>query len=374
MPEKQVYFEGYGTYRQIKDLIAVGVKKIMVVCGSSYDRFPIKQTIETMSVPVVFFRDFSPNPDYLDVLKGLALFTEEKCDFIISVGGGSAIDVAKCIVSHVNDGDKLRLLDNVVSRHLAIPTTAGSGSEATRFAVIYSNGEKMSIEHSNMLPSHVILDPQFLETLPPYQKKSTLSDALCQAIESMWAKNANVESRDYAKESIGLILDNVEAYLSGNTESMRLMLKAANLSGKAINISKTTAAHAMSYKLSSLYGIAHGHAVALCLPYVWEHLLESKDTCFSPLRDYLNSIFSDLMQVVHATSYEITFDVIAELFNELELYHEFDYCEDTIQELVASVNIQRMNNHPIEISPQILNEMYRKVLCNQIFYNKFEGK
>jgi len=374
MWSKQVEYEGYGAYQRIIYVVeAVNAKKLMIVCDSSFDRFPIKQAIEKISVPVVYFRGFSSNPDYTDVFKGISLFAEEKCDFIVSVGGGSAIDVAKCIVNHVEDGGRLRLLDDALCKHLAIPTTAGTGSEATCFAVIYRNGEKMSIEHSNILPDYVILDPQFLETLPLYQKRSTLADALCQAIESMWAKNANAESRKYAKEAISIILENVEAYLSGHTDSMRLMLKAANLSGKAINISKTTAPHAMSYKLSSMFGIAHGHAVAICLPYVWENLLEESNTFVSPQKEYYSNVFDELMHIVKSTSYENTVNVIAGLFNEFEFYHEFEYNEDTIQELVVSVNTQRLENHPIKISPQLLHEMYRKVLSNHIFEKNTGG-
>jgi alcohol dehydrogenase class IV len=342
---QQIEYEGYGSHKRISDVIkTVNAKKIMLVCGSGFDKSPAKQILETASVPVVYFRNFSPNPDYVSVLEGVDLFAKEQCDFIISIGGGSAIDVAKSIKFHCAENRK-------ELRHLAIPTTAGTGSEATRFAVVYKNGEKESIEHISMIPDYIILDPIFLKTLPDYHKKCSLLDALCQAIESMWAKEATNESREYAKEATNIILQNVDRYLLEKSEDMEIMysmLKAANLSGKAINISKTTAAHAMSYKLTSIFGIAHGHAVALCLPHVWENMFENN----LMQRD----IFDNPKQI---------FDMVTGLFNKLNIHQKFEYSEDTIQKLVASVNLQRLNNHPIELSANILREIYCKVLANQ---------
>lgn len=356
--KKQIIYDGYDSYLKIKDIQAVTeAKKIMVVCDSGFEKFsvPVKKLIESMSGNIIYFKDFSPNPDFSDIIKGVSLFTEEACDFIISTGGGSAIDTAKCINILAED-THLTLLNEARCQHLAIPTTAGTGSESTHFAVLYQNRKKQSVEHESILPDYVILDPGFLETLPEYQKKSTMLDALCQSIESVWAKGATSESKGYALKAIRIILENIDAYLDGDSKSMNLMMQAANLSGKAINISKTTAAHAMSYKLSDMFGLAHGHAVALCLPYVWEHLLESQQD------ENIKNALDDLMQGIPSKKYEDTLGTITELWGKLNIYCEFDCNDSVINELAASVNVQRLSNHPVKLSFENLYQIYEKML------------
>lgn len=100
-------------------------------------------------------------------------------------------------------------------------------------------------------------DDSVLETLPEYQKKATLMDAFCQSIESFWSINSTKESKGYSKEAINIIMNNYEDYLDGDNSKNKLILKAANISGKAINITQTTAGHAMSYKLTSFYNIEY---------------------------------------------------------------------------------------------------------------------
>ena len=146
-----------------------------------------------------------------------------------------------------------------------MPTTAGTGSEATRYAVIYFDGEKQSISDYSCIPSAVLMDASVLKTLPIYQKKSTMMDAFCHAIESYWSVNSSEESRQYSRRAIQLIMENKDLYIGNDETGNTQMLKAAHLAGKAINLTQTTAGHAMCYKLTSLYGIAHGHAAALCV-------------------------------------------------------------------------------------------------------------
>lgn len=294
---------------------------------------------------IVFFDGFTPNPDYEQVMEGIRLFEREKCDFIVSIGGGSAIDVAKCI-NILKHNDLIDVLNAPRAEHLTIPTTAGTGSESTKFATLYKNGDKHSIESERILPEYVILDPEQLATLPMYHKKSTLLDALCQAIESLWAKGRTAESYSYAIGAIHSIMKDAENYLADDTESAMRILQAANLAGKAINIGKTTAAHAMSYKLSVRFGLAHGHAVALCLPYVWKHLMSFD--CPQPEKEMYSSFMN--------------------LFAKLEMLYDFEFSGDLshplIKILVESVNIQRLGNHPIPLSENVLADMYYKILTS----------
>jgi len=345
MPHYKTY-QGPGAVSNIASILtAEGTKKVFAVCSPFHAKI-----IEDLKTPSTIFTAFTPNPNYSEIMLGIALFNAEACDIIISIGGGSAIDVAKCINIMNPDGTQHGVAR---CKHITIPTTAGTGSEATPFAVVYKNGEKLSVEHPTILPEYVILDPDFLATLPLYHKKSAMLDALCQAIESIWARGATKESREYAAQAIPIILKNAEAYISGNRDSSMEMLLAANLAGKAIAISKTTAAHAMSYKLSAMFDVAHGHAVALCMPYVWRHLLETTD---ASLLASLNTI----AKAMDATSPIHALDIFCELAKKyappLKQTGHMD-----IGELVASVNPERLGNYPAYLSVDDIEGMYRKL-------------
>ena len=361
MPDRlqKVYF-GHNSRRHIQNIIANNdAKKPFVVCGTNQ-----KGSSVIFGQDVVYFSGFTPNPDITEIMFGIEMFEANDCDFIISIGGGSAIDTAKCINMLRNNHNRAELREAPRACHLAVPTTAGTGSESTCFAVIYRNGEKLSIEHRNITPEYVVLDPEFLTTLPYYHKKSALLDALCQAIESIWANGSTNQSKTYAISAIRVILENADIYFGvadGNKEKANLMiLQATNLSGKAINISKTTAAHAMSYRLSTMFGIAHGHAVALCLPHVWRHLIENHRSNEAALID-LNTAFS-------VKTHKEAYDTISRFFLKWDISYNFNCGEsinNIIDDLVSSVNVQRLSNHPVNLSKSVLADIYRKIISKQ---------
>ena len=184
------------------------------------------------------------NPRAEDVAeKRLAL--PAKVDGFIAVGGGTAMDTAKL----------LRGIDGDLPPCLAVPTTAGTGAEATRFAVYYDHGVKKSADDVRYLSTDQLLIPEFAATQTPYQKASTEFDAYAQAVESLWAVGATEESCGYARKALDLI-------------ARREQMLGSYWAGRAIDISRTTAAHALSYYMTATYGIPHGHAVYMMFPYV----------------------------------------------------------------------------------------------------------
>ena len=235
-----------------------GSIKVLLVCDSSFDFLNIKAEIEHMEVPHVVFNDFTPNPLYEDVCKGVDLFQITKCDTILAVGGGSSLDVAKCIKLYCQmSKDDIYLnqpYKDTGVKLIAIPTTAGTGSESTRYAVIYYDGKKQSVTHDSIIPNIAILEPKVLKTLPLYQKKCTMLDALCQGIESWWSVNSTEESKKLSKEAVETMMQWWREYIFENTEeSAKQIMYAANLAGQAICITQTTAPHAFSYKITSMY-------------------------------------------------------------------------------------------------------------------------
>lgn len=284
------------------------------------------------------FSDFQPNPLYEDVVKGMKAY--EGCDCLVSVGGGSAIDVAKAIKYYTCMDDEGNFNYKNI-KHYAVSTTAGTGSESTRYSVIYKDGAKQSLTHDAIYPDVAVLVPELLKTLPDYQKKCTLMDALCHSIESIWSVNATEQSRGYAREAIEIIKANYKAYIDGQEEVIPAIQKAANLAGKAINISQTTAAHAMSYKLTSLYKIPHGHAVALTLPYLWELLIA--DNC-------------EALVFENISVYEFK-----AIYSELELKDKIEISDEEMDILVNSVNATRLSNFPKKMDSDTIRAIYKKI-------------
>ena len=172
---------------------------------------------------------------------------------IIAYGGGSVIDFSKIVSLFKNnlelfesDFNKSKFISNKISL-LAVPTTSGSGAESTEFAVLYKNNVKFSVINKIIMPDYVILDPKTTYSLSKKQIAYSGIDAFCQSIESLWAKNKNTCSEKYALKALKLIYSNLKGSYLGNKTNRKGMLLGANLSGKAINISKTTAPHALSY-------------------------------------------------------------------------------------------------------------------------------
>ena len=167
----------------------------------------------------------------------------QKIDTFIAVGGGTVIDTTKL----------LRGFSGVP--FLAVPTTAGTGAEATRFAVYYDRGKKCSADDVRYLPTDQVLIPEFCESASVYQKASCAFDAYAQAVESLWAKGATEESKEYARKALELMKNGQQ-------------LLGSYWAGRAIDISRTTAAHAFSYYMTANYGVPHGEAVYMLFPYI----------------------------------------------------------------------------------------------------------
>lgn len=354
----------------------INSKKLFLVVDSSYPFLNIKDAIEALEVEKVMFSDFTPNPLYEDVCKGIDLLKAEKCDSILAVGGGSAIDVTKCIKLAVlaTEGNNAIIPPLVNTRvacdgsklpFIAIPTTAGTGSESTHNAVMYYEGSKQTVTNDGVLPDYALLEPIVLKTLPLYQKKCTMMDALCQGIESWWSVNSTEESYEYSRKTIELITQNWRAYIFDNDpKAAEQIMIAANYGGRAINITQTTAAHAMSYKITSLYNLPHGHAVAVCLPTIWKYMIDNMDKCIDTRgKDYLIDIFH---QIACAMGVETSVSAV-ELFNkmlvELNLAYPVD-CEhgQNIEILSKSVNPIRLKNNPVGLTVEVIKNLYNNIV------------
>lgn len=368
---KQQILEASEHYTELDQFfLDKNIKRVFLVCGKSFNNLRLKEHFdhicENRNIEIVRFGGFSPNPRYEDIAPGVDLFKTSDCDCIVAVGGGSAMDVAKCIKLFSNmDSDINYLQQEIVANDipfLAVPTTSGTGSEATRFAVIYYKGNKQSVTHVSCIPDTVLMDSSALTNLPEYQRKVTMLDALCHAIESYWSVNSTEESKEYSRIAIELILSNLQAYINNEPIANRNMLEASFVAGKAINITQTTAGHAMCYKLTTLYGISHGYAAALCVQRLFPYMLEHIEDCIDPRgADYLRKTFEELARCLGGQNTLEAVDILQSLVAGLNLETPIA-SKDDFDILDNSVNPDRLKNNPVALDMEAIDYLYHQIV------------
>ncbi len=249
-------------------------KKVFFLCGKkSFINSGAKKIFDQikMNKEVFIFLKTSSIPIYEELTKIIDDIQKFKPDLLVAIGGGAVIDYAKIANVAENRQDLKDLIINYsypykkkFTKLAVIPTTAGSGAEITSNAVIYVNKIKYSFESELLVPDNFFLIPEFLFSAPYDIKASAGFDAIAQALESLVSRKSNEKSLEFAIKSLNISLENYLKFLkTPNFKNASEMSIAANLAGKAISISKTTAPHASSYPFTSLFNISHGHAVAL---------------------------------------------------------------------------------------------------------------
>lgn len=312
---------------------------------------------EPRNFKIVKFTDFSTNPEFSDLKKGLNLFHKKKCDALVAVGGGSAMDMGKLIAFLSNC--KIKGIESIQKYSIngireiplmCIPTTAGSGAESTHFSVLYFNNKKYSISNQTMIPDELILNSKYSYSTSKYQKAVSGLDALSQGIESFWAKGSSEESRSYAKKAIELIWNNLYKSVNNNDyESHKQVFDGSILAGKAINISKTTAPHALSYYFTNVHHISHGHAVALTLSKIYA--LNRKKALKSE-NEKIQKIFFELDKIlgIEDNPVAIINSFISSLNIETNLSLMGINMVKEINDVKSLVNLERFENNPFTIN------------------------
>jgi alcohol dehydrogenase class IV len=360
------YF-GFDSIKNLKNILKQeDPKKIFLVTGKkSYEKSGAKNSIVKYleNYDFIHFDNFSSIPLLDDVKKGILTFKNKKCDLVIAIGGGSVIDFAKLTnILASQDKNIVDYATNVADIEkaskplVAIPTTSGSGSEATHFAVVYVKQKKFSVASQHILPKYSIVDPEFTKSLPPKITAISGIDALCQATESYWSVNSTPLSRSISKQSIKLILDNLLMDVKNPIEKTRLsMAKASNLAGKAINLTKTTAPHAISYPLTYFFRIPHGQAVGLTLGefFIFNSTMDKFNaTDISKLGDY-PKVFSELLDIFQVSNGASAKQKIKKLMIDLDLEVKFSMFNITINDIpliLNNINYERLHNNPRKIS------------------------
>ena len=298
------YLEGPGKIRELGAFLKEKkINDVLVVTGSGMVRRgqvqPLLDGMEEAGIRYTLATFDHPDPSSDDVEVGFKIYKENNCKAIVALGGGSRIDCAKGIAAKaVHPRKKVSQLQGLLKVHwpippfVAIPTTAGAGSETTVAAVITDSAthRKAAINDPFLIPKYAVLDPQLTTGLPPYTTATTGMDALAHAVEAYTnhTYNTKLENR-LAKEAVKLIHDNIlKAFEDGSDlEARQNMQRGAFYAGRAFTRGCVGYVHAVGHTLGGLYGVAHGLAMAVLLPHVMrqfgseahERLAELADVC-----------------------------------------------------------------------------------------------
>ena len=247
-------------------------------------------------------------------------------------------------------------------KFLAIPTTSGTGSEATRYSIFYVHeNEKHSITHDDFLPDYVFLDESFLKTVPPYQRECTCMDALCHAIESYWNVKSNTESREYAEKAIRLFMQNKDGYIANESTANRGMLMASYYAGKAINITSTTSAHAMCYNITINCGTAHGHSVAVNLAEIWDYMNTHNDRVNDKRgRDFVLKTLDEVGVLLGGKHSADGAEIFRNFVEEFNLYTPKAE-KEMVLTFAENVRADRLLNNPTTLTADDVTEIYKRV-------------
>jgi len=265
---------------------------------------PITAPLKKAKIPFTLYDNIDPEPGLKLADKGKKIAKKAGCDCVVGVGGGSAMDVAKAIAILLTNGGKavdylgLGLIKKPGVPKIMVPTSSGTGAEVTFTAVFINEktGSKGGMNGDPLYPDAAILDPELTLSLPPHVTAFTGIDALTHALEAYTSTQAHSISEMYSLEAISLIADNLPAaYANGdNLEARSAMLMGSLLGGKALATAGVGLVHAMAYPMGGMFGIPHGLANAVLLPYVVEYNLIGDMEKFAILAEILGQNTDDL--------------------------------------------------------------------------------
>lgn len=283
--------EGPGAIRKLPAFIkSKGLNKVLVVTDKGLMGLHLLDSLfeelDKAGVEYVVYDGTQPNPSIENIEDARALYVDNNCQGVIAFGGGSPMDCAKAAAARVtNPKISVRKMRGVLKLHhklppfFAVPTTAGTGSETTLAAVVTDTAthEKNAINDPRLKPKFAVLDPELTVGLPPHITSTTGMDALTHAVEAYIGKSNVKSTEEYAEKATKMIFENIEtAYKDGkNIEARDKMLKASFYAGQAFTRAYVGYVHAIAHNLGGQYGVPHGLANAIILPYVLEYYGET---------------------------------------------------------------------------------------------------
>ena len=367
---------GLGSVSKLGDILDDYSGKLLVVTGrASYAASGAQAKVE----PQLEGRSWSRHPirgdlprveEAVEVASG---FPADSIGLVVAVGGGAVIDTAKLVsfaIANRLSASELAAGEGASAVPIvAIPTTAGSGSEQTPFAVAYLDGVKYSVEHDDLAPQWALVDPQLTYTMPPHLTASSGVDALSHAIESAWAVASTETSRGWSETALDIVWDSIRPAVNDPGERARAaMSEGAAYAGKAIATARTTASHALSYHLTTMYGVAHGAAVGITLPAVLRfNAGVTSQSCADPRGpDHVRGVVEGVCKQLGVQSPGEAGDAITELLGDIGLPTRLSEVglsgSGELLAMAMSVNPERLANNPRLATTQDLLEILEQVV------------
>lgn len=355
---------GNGAVKELRDTAAkLGGKKGLLVSDPFFLTSGLADKIVKDSEGILagIYGEVSPNPDVTEVDACAAKIREEGYDFLVALGGGSALDCAKAAGSIALTKESIREYYGtgkaMPQEHLpliAVPTTAGTGSEVTCVSVLtdHANGKKSPIVSNGFYPAIAIIDPELTYSMPPKVTASTGIDVLCHALEGFWSKGHQPVCDALALHATKLVFTYLRrAYTDGqDKEAREKMAEASVIAGMAFTLPKTTASHACSFPLTNLLHIPHGEACGLTLDYFARINASAENGRLEVFAKELGFESVDAMA-----------DEIFALKKELGLrcdLKDLSLSDETVADLVRISRHPNLYNNPVDITDDMLLEMY----------------
>ncbi len=342
-------------------LAGVSGKGILVASNFLVKNGYAKKLLDENSEKLVaVFNGILPNPTVANVTDCAAAILESKADFIVAIGGGSVLDCAKAAAGVAKSGGEIR--DYLYKREtltaafplIAIPTTAGTGSEVTVASVISDpeNDYKGSIASDLLYPIIAVVDPILCRTAPKSAAVGAALDLLAHAVEGYMSKNNQPICDAFCLEATRLFFIYCEdAFMNDDINAKDELAIASLIAGLGFGTPKTGPSHSCSYYLTTKYGIPHGEACGLTLPFFMRMYKES-DRLIAMAK--LNG-FSDVLEMVKRLL-EISRNIGARLS-----LSEFNLTDKDIEVIISKSKHPNFYNSPVDISDEMLRDMYNKL-------------
>ncbi|WP_372579261.1 iron-containing alcohol dehydrogenase PsrA [Ruegeria hyattellae] len=334
---------GAGEVRKLADLIA-GRRFALVTYPEPFFAELGQQLKASAGAPVLTINDVAPNPDYELLREQSARFADEggEIGVVVALGGGSVIDSAKVFAAANGNFDNVaRYLETKTGEEalaflpiIAVPTTAGTGSEVTCWATVWNEaqGKKYSLAHPRLYPETALVDPELMLKKPTGLTMATGLDALSHSIESIWNVNANPVSARHAVAAAKLIIQALPKVMrdTGNLQLRSDMAEASLCAGLAFSNTKTAIAHNLSYPITLGWGVQHGIACSFTLPTVLRSVIGIGGFREAALQDIFGA---DLNAGADRLTKFLNDLGVGTRFADHEIPHQ--YCADIIDEAFA---------------------------------------
>lgn len=358
---------GMGKINELSNIIkkSGGNKGILVITNSFVKNGMAEKIVALSDYKInTVFTEVSPNPDVAEIDNCALAIKENGCDFVVAVGGGSVMDCAKAAATICTVDDTIKnyhgtgkAMPETSLPIIAVPTTSGTGSEVTCVSVLTDreNGKKAPIVSNNFFPKYAVIDPELTYSVPNFITANTGMDVLCHAIEGFWSKGHQPICDACAIHATELVFKYMlKAYYSPkDPEAREKMAEASVIAGLAFTLPKTTSSHACSFPLTNIYHIPHGEACALTLDYFARI---NKNAENGRVQEFARKLgFKDVDAMA---------DRIVELKKEMGMrcdLKEFNLTDEQVDELVRISRHPNLLNNPIDITDEMLYEMYNSM-------------